>query len=292
MPKAFRGSVIAATVVLAFAWLSLAQLLPEKAAKPPKPSPGKTRAQAPPPEIKIEEPEVVLIKAGEFRMGSNSGAEDEKPVHKVIVSDFYIAKYVVDNAEYRRFMDATGHRAPAPKGEGWSFWSGRSFPGEIAQQPVVNVSWDDAVAYCRWLSQATGKLYRLPTEAEWEKAARGGLDQKKYPWGDDPPDAHKAWFGQKLFSRPVLKNKDHGVANAYGLYGVAGNVNQWVADLYNGRYYGRSSPRDPQGPFGGVDRAVRCGGLFDDATRIRCASRSFKPPTDRFVDVGFRVARQ
>jgi formylglycine-generating enzyme required for sulfatase activity len=290
MTVKFRIAVAAALVLLAYGRPALAQLLPEKTPKPPKPA-AKAKPPAPP-VIKIVEPEVAFIKADEFRMGSENGEEDEKPVHRVYVSDFYIAKFSVDNTEYKRFVDATGHRAPEAKEGGRQLWAGRSFPPEIARQPVVNVSWDDAVAYCRWLSQATGKIYRLPTEAEWEKAARGGLVQKKYPWGDDPPDLAKAWFGQTWVGVRTIKDKDYGVANGYGLLGISGNVSQWVSDLYNRHYYSRSSSRDPQGPFGGFDRVVRGGSALEDAKRLRCASRDFRPPTDRLIDVGFRVVRQ
>jgi formylglycine-generating enzyme required for sulfatase activity len=224
-------------------------------------------------------------------MGSASGAEDEKPVRRIFVSEFYIAKYPVSNADYRRFVLAAGHRPPSSKEKGRPLWNGEDFLAQIGRQPVVRVSWDDAVAYCRWLSRATGKQYRLPTEAEREKAARGGLEQKKYPWGDEEPDEASAWFGKQWSGLLTLKDVDYGVANGYGLYGLAGNVNEWVADLYNAHAYAHSSPRDPQGPFGGLDRVVRGGSAFDEARRLRCAARGFKTPTERTLEVGFRVAR-
>lgn len=291
-------------VLLTWGMMASAQMLPEKAAKPGKP-PANKPAQALPPQRDPApkqapigkrpaalEPEMVRIPEGEFRMGSANGRPDELPVRRVYISDFYVSKYAVTNAEYKRFIDATGHRAPASKLKGRPLWNGRTFPPQIARQPVVKVSWDDAVAYCRWLSRVTGKHYQLPTEAEWEKAARGGLDQTRYPWGDEPPDDRRAWFGKPWNGLFTLKDADYGSANGFGLYGMAGNVYQWVMDLYNARAYARSSERDPQGPFGGVDRVVRGGSVFDDASHMRCASRSFRPPSERADDVGFRIARK
>jgi formylglycine-generating enzyme required for sulfatase activity len=162
----------------------------------------------------------------------------------------------------------------------------------MARQPVVKVSWADATAYCQWLSRVTGKHFELPTEAEWEMAARGGLDQKKYPWGDEEPDEPKAWFGKEWNGYPTLKDVDYGLPNGYGLYGAAGNVYQWVADLYSAHFDAHATSRDPQGPFEGVRRVVRGGSVFDPAERVRCASRSYRFPSDRAIDVGFRVVRK
>lgn len=282
-----RHVFLAALVILAAAVLSRAQLLPEKSPRAlPKPKP------APPARPVIQEPEMVRVPEGEFRMGSESGAEDEKPVHRVYVSEYYISKFAVSNLDYKVFVNATGHRAPAGKDKDRPLWTGSTFPPEIARQPVVKVSWDDAAAYCQWLSDGAGKQYQLPTEAQWEKAARGGLDQKRFPWGDQDPDETKAWWGKQWSGLLSLKDVDYGFANGYGLVGMAGNVKQWTADLYNRYYYAHSSPRDPQGPFGGLDRVVRGGSAFDDAGHLRSAARDFKLPTDRYAEVGFRVVRK
>ncbi len=278
----FSGNALAAAIVLVCG-TATAQLLPEKT--PPKPKSKRALAERAP----IEKPELVCVSEGEFQMGSESGGDDERPVHRVFVSGFFISKYPVSNADYKRFVDATGHRAPASKELGRSLWAGRGFSASIARQPVVNVSWDDSVAYCAWLSNATGEIYRLPTEAEWEKAARGGLELKKYPWGDEDPDDARAWFGKTWKGLATLRDIDYGPANGYGLYEMAGNVKQWVADLYNAHSYAHSSPRDPQGPFSALDRVVRGGSAFDDADHLRCASRGFNPPTERSVEIGFRV---
>ncbi len=281
----FSGNIVVGAIALVCG-TATAQLLPEKTAPKPKPRRGVAERTS------IEKPEMVRVPEGEFQMGSQSGDDDERPVHRVFVSAFFIAKYPVSNADYKRFVDATGHRAPASRELGRRLWVGREFPPSIARQPVVNVSWDDAVAYCAWLSNATGEIHRLPTEAEWEKAARGGLELKNYPWGDEDPHDARAWFGKTWKGLATLQDIDYGPANGYGLYEVAGNVKQWVADLYNARYYAHSSPRDPQGAFSALDRVVRGSSAFDDAGHVRCASRSFKPPTERSVEIGFRLVRK
>ena len=126
------------------------------------------------------EPALVHIPEGWFLMGSDLGQDCERPIHRVWIDSFLLAATQVTNAEYDRFLRAT--EATPPK-----FWNDPNF--NHPQQPVAGPSWYEAVAYCEWLTAQTGKHYRLPTEAEWERAARGGLDQKNFPWGDDPPQS-------------------------------------------------------------------------------------------------------
>ena len=302
--RARRGSTLFASILALILGVSLQGQAPRKAPATPGKGPIAPRPI-------FQEPEMARIPAGEFLMGAdNTPFERERPVHRVYVSEFYIVKYVVSNAEYKRFTDASGHRPPINyRGERseYTLWKGGSFPPGIARQPVINVSWDDADAYCRWLSQATGKQYRLPTEAEWEKAARGGLEQKEYPWGVEAPDARRAWFG-KGFIRTwktvdTLRDVDYGIPNGYGLYGMAGNVWQWVADWYLEGYYRKSPAQDPQGP--GRDDAqvpgklplppekvLRGGSWANAAVHLRCAFREPMVPEQRDCIVGFRVARQ
>lgn len=193
--------------------------------------------------------EMVLIPAGEFQMGSVDGFDDEKPVHTVYVDAFYMDVYEVTNALYKKFVDATGHSAPECRDN-----STYNAP----EQPVVGVSWHDAIAYAEW----SGK--RLPTEAEWEKAARGGLKAKKYPWGD------KLTHGDANYSGTGGKDRWDGTspvgsfsANGYGLYDMAGNVYEWCADWYDSGYYSASPERNPTGPSSGTGRVLR-GGSWDD----------------------------
>jgi formylglycine-generating enzyme required for sulfatase activity len=235
---------------------------------------------------------MVLIPGGEFLMGQEKGQRSEKPVHRVYVSEFYIGKYPVTNAEYKQFIDASGYRAPAHwQGvrSDYTLWIGATFPAEIARQPVINVSWDDAVAYCKWLRLVTGKPYRLPSEAEWERAARGGLEQMTYPWGNEEPDSTKVWFARQWVGTQTLRDVDFGAPNGYGLFGMAGNVMQWVADWYDEKYYKKAPPRDPQGPGQGVERVLR-GGAWQ-ITAGRCAERRHSDPHMRSAVAGFRVAR-
>src|SRR5277367_1250217 len=126
------------------------------------------------------ERELALIPAGWFHMGSEAGQENERPVHQVWIDAFYLAACQVTNTEYARFLAATG--SPATP-----FWNDPNF--NHSEQPVVAVSWFEAVKYCEWLNEMSGRKYRLPTEAEWERAARGGVESKLYPWGDDPPES-------------------------------------------------------------------------------------------------------
>lgn len=161
------------------------------------------------------EVEFVAIPSGEFQMGSNDGYNDERPVHIVKVASFQMSKHLITNAQYRKFVEATGHRAP-------KYWNDDRF--NQPNQPVVGVSWHDAQAFCEW---AGGKL---PTEEEWEYAARGGLVGKKYPWGDEPPDETRANYGMNVGnSSPVGSYPPNG----YGLYDMAGNVWEWCQDEYD-----------------------------------------------------------
>jgi formylglycine-generating enzyme required for sulfatase activity len=190
---------------------------------------------------------MVLTPVGEFQMGDNfnEGGDDERPVHTVYLDAFYIDKYEMTNALYKKFMEATGHRTPAD-------WTNPSF--NQPNQPVVGVSWDDAEAYARW----AGK--RLPTEAEWEKAARGGLVGKRYPRGNDISHNDENYYGTSGADiwqglAPVGKFPPNG----YGLYDMSGNVYEWVADWYLANYYAISPQKNPKGPDTGSWRVLRGG---------------------------------
>jgi hypothetical protein len=175
--------------------------------------------------------EMVLVPAGEFWMGSDDGNDDEKPRHRVDLDAYYIDRYEITNGLYQRFMEATNR--PGPR-----YWSDSHLNG--ASQPVVGVNWYDAEAYCRWVGK------RLPTEAEWEKAARGD-DGRTYPWGEQ-------WDSSRANSKESQRNKAAPVGSypsgvsPYGAYDMAGNVWEWVADWYAKDYYERSPPAEPAGP--------------------------------------------
>ncbi len=223
--------------------------------------------------------EMVLIPAGEFQMGDsfNEGDSGERPVHTVYLDAFYIDVYEVTNAQYKKFVDATGQ------------WNDPRF--NQPNQPVVGVSWHDAAAYAQW----AGK--RLPTEAEWEKAARGGLVGKRYPWGDSI-DHSKANYGRSVDrTTPVGKYPPNG----YGTYDMAGNVWEWCMDEYDSGFYAKSPKNNPVagGVIQFVDndftnvktlRVLR-GGCWDYAPDfVRVANRFITRPSGASTCIGFRCA--
>ena len=231
--------------------------------------------------------EMVLIPAGEFIMGSREWYNDERGPHKVYLDAFYIDKYEVTNAQYKKFVRETGHRIPLNRTDPrYDLWSkDGDFPPEIARQPVINISWEDAAAYAKW----AGK--RLPTEAEWEKAARG-TDQRRYPWGNEPPDAERAHFNLVWKGKKTLLDVNSLPAGAspYGVMNMAGNVAEWVADWYDPHYYKSSPQKNPQGGMG-TYRVLRGGSYMSPDFYLRCSDRDFDMPGDRHSSIGFRCAR-
>ena len=218
------------------------------------------------------------IPAGRFRMGSDSGQDDERPVHTVHVDAFEMSIYPVTRVEYARFMAATGHTAPRD-------WHERAFAAD--DLPVVGVSWHDAVAYCMWRT-AEGSAERLPTEAEWERAARGGLEDAAFPWGESIPGwIPNAGRGPLLAPWPVTL----GEATPFGLYGIAANIHEWCADWHDRNYYAVSPEVNPQGPRSGVRRTSRGGSWRHAVTISRSAARSKIDPSFRYTDYGFRTMR-
>jgi sulfatase modifying factor 1 len=224
------------------------------------------------------EPQLVLIPAGWFRMGSDAGQENERPVHRVWIDAFYLAACQVTNAAYACFLEATGTHAPP-------LWDDLNF--NHPEQPVVSVSWFEGVKYCEWLGGITGRNYRLPTEAEWERAARGGVENQLFPWGDDPPESLPN-YGQrwKTAPEPVARS----TPNSFGLYDICQNVHEWCSDWYQPDYYAASPERNPRGPETGERRASRGGSWRHHIKVTRCAARSSIPPQFQYADYGFRVA--
>ncbi len=208
-------------------------------------------------------------------MGDDSGRPDERPAHQVWLSAFRMAIVPVTNREYAAFLEATRQEPPR-------FWHDARF--NAPDQPVVGVNWFDAVAYGAWLSSVTGRRLRLPTEAEREKAARGGLEQAAYPWGDDPGE-DGGRFPQDA-PRPVGLS----VPNGYGLRDMAYNIHEWCSDWYDPTYYARSPERDPLGPPAGTRRVSRGGAWRHQIKVSRCSARSSLDPTFRYNDYGFRLA--
>lgn len=233
---------------------------------------------------------MLLVPAGSFPMGvppgDRDGGRDEYPRHEVHVDAFYIDKYEITNGRYLEFVRATGHRTPHhPKDPSRDLWKGGMMPESVADRPVVNVDWFDAGAYCKW----AGK--RLPTEAEWEKAARGA-DDRRFPWGNvEPTDKHlnynQRWIGEKTLM-PV-GSYDAG-KSPYGAYDMAGNVFEWVDDWYDPRYYEKSPAKNPTGPQSGTAKVVRSSGWQVETPTVRIFTRVPSDPLDRNESTGFRCA--
>ena len=220
----------------------------------------------------------VSIPAGWIVMGSTAGQADERPLHRVWVDAFEIAACAVTREAYNVFLISSGH--PHPRDWGTPALS-------RPDQPVVGVSWNDAVAYCHWLS-TKGRLACLPTEAQWERAARGQRQGYHYPWGDTIPEwVPNGGRGPLDGPWPVML----GEPNDFGLFGIAANIHEWCADWHAADFYKRSPALNPTGPVSGVRRASR-GGAWRHATTVsRVAARSKLDPTYRYTDYGFRLAR-
>jgi formylglycine-generating enzyme len=277
---------------------------------------------------------VVSLDGGEFRMGSADRwaypGDGEGPVRHVALDPFEIAPHAVTNAEFAEFADATGHVSEAER-FGWSFVFGGLLPDDFPptrgvasapwwrqveeaywrrpegphsdldgrmDHPVVHASWNDAQAYCEWAGA------RLPTEAEWEYAARGGLDQKVFPWGDDlePGGEHRMNVWQGAF--PTENSRDDGFygtcpvdafpANGHGLHNTTGNVWEWCADWYSADFHTRDTRTNPQGPPRGTHRSARGGSYLchhSYCRRYRVAARTAMEPVSTAGNTGFRCVR-
>jgi sulfatase modifying factor 1 len=256
----------------------------------------------------------VLVPAGPFRMGDNIGEGDgrERPVHVVDLDAFYIAAFEVTNGAWKKFRDDPAYDDPSlwpgglvvPKDQ-VPYWTqpnnhGGGTPGSD-DYPVLGVNWDSAVAYCNWLSAKTGKKYRLPTEAEWEKAARG-IDGRRYPWGDTIDRSYANFVGAQSYDTgfPVgyydgtLRGgqQTHSNASPYGAYDMAGNVMEWCQDWYSREYYAVSPRKNPKGPDTGAYRVVRGGTFFVEPFDLRSSARSAAWPSfQAHRMIGFRAAR-
>ena len=223
-------------------------------------------------------PAFAAIPAGWFTMGTDRGQEDEGPPHRVFVDSFELAAFPVTRREYERFVAATEHELPRD-------WSHPAFAQP--DLPVVGVSWLDARDYGAWRSAEDGRLVRLPTEAEWEYAARGGQDAP-FPWGHAmPPWVPNGGRGPLDAPWPVTL----GEPTAFGLFGISANVHEWCADWYDAEYYRASPERNPTGPPTGARRASRGGSWRHAFTMCRVTLRSRLDPSYRYTDYGFRLAR-
>ncbi|MFZ4428694.1 MAG: SUMF1/EgtB/PvdO family nonheme iron enzyme, partial [Saprospiraceae bacterium] len=246
--------------------------------------------------------DMVQVIGGIFQMGSNDGESDEQPVHAVTVSNFFISKYEVTVKQFKEFADASGYKTDAEKDGGSYLWNGKEWekksginwrhdasgilrPASDYNHPVIHVSWNDAVEYCKWLSNKTGKTYRLPTEAEWEYAARGGSSSRGFNYAGSNSLAEVAWYSENSGNKthPVGQKK----ANELGLYDMSGNVWEWCADWKGS--YSSGAQTNPKGPSSGTSRVLRGGSWGDNAGHCRSADRDACDPGIRYSYIGFRL---
>ena len=259
---------------------------------------------------------MIFIKGGTFQMGdlAGEGREDEK-LHTVTLSDFYMSQHEITVTDFRRFIEETDYFTDAERKDsalvyyfvndttrGWRETPGISWknPGydQTNDHPVVTLSWPDTQAFIRWLSEKTGRAYRLPTEAEWEYAARNGGEAVKYPWGNHEPTGNESNFADVNTPYPwAADSLDDGYfkaapvgsypANRLGLYDMSGNVWEWCGDWYG--KYSEEQSTDPQGPSLGEYRVMRGGSWNSRSYVIRASSRNYDSPEQRYENLGFRV---
>ena len=221
---------------------------------------------------------MLLVPAGEFSMGSEDADDDERPIHRVHLDAFYIDKIEVTNARFARFAAAVMSEPP------WGF-ANQDTPVKKGDQPVRWVNWIEATAYCAWVGK------RLPTEAEWEKAARG-TDSRVFPWGNDPPTPARAVFGLMDGAEPSPSDGTRADGKSpYGAMDMSGNLYEWVADWYQEDYYARTAAKNPRGPLQGSAKSQRGGSFTNAVYRLRASFRTKGEPTEHHPRVGFRCAQ-
>jgi serine/threonine-protein kinase len=231
--------------------------------------------------------EWITIPAGTFLMGSDKSKDcmaydDEMPQHSVHLPEYHIARYPITNAQYLAFVRAAGHPAP-------EYWANGEPPPSQADHPVVNVIWHDAHAYCAWASRVSGCSIRLPSEAEWEKAARRA-DGRTWPWGDDLPDASRCNFNRNVGGTTPVGSYPRG-ASLYEVLDMAGNVWEWTSSRWAEYPYAASDGREAMdGKDDDSGRVLRGGSYYNQAEFVRCAFRDWYVPNSWDVGIGFRVA--
>lgn len=242
-----------------------------------------------PPKGKDRAP-MVEIPTGSFPMGvppgDRDGGRDEYPRHEVVLDTFLIDQFEVTNGRYLEFIKSTGHRVPQnPTNPTRNLWQGGTITESLAERPVINVDWFDADAYCKW----AGK--RLPTEAEWEKAAKG-ISDRRFPWGNVEPTAKHLNYNQKWIGEKTLMPVGSYEAgkSPYGVYDIVGNVWEWVNDWYDARYYEKSPSKNPPGPQEGTKKVIRGAGWQNETPTVRIFTRVDSDPTMRNESTGFRCA--
>jgi len=244
-------------------------------------------------EAQLPTDNMVLVEGGTFQMGSNDKRSDVQPVHTVTVNSFYIGKYEVTVKEYLDFVFETRSNQPVWYDERSDIKTSVSTnyaqfgSGSAETYPILGISWNNAVAYCEWLSKKTSKHFRLPTEAEWEYAARGGRFSNSYEFSgsNDPDEVAWYWNNAENTAHPVGEKKP----NELGIFDMSGNVWEWCNDWYNAKYYSLSPQNNPQGDSTGTSKVIRGGSWFSVGDAINTTSRDSYNPSNRFINYGFRV---
>ena len=250
--------------------------------------------------------EFIFVKGGCYEMGDTfgDGEKNEKPVHNVCVNDFYLGQYEATVGQFKQFVSETGYETEAEKGDGCSVWDGSQFgkdgskswrspgfsrDGADDNQPVVCVTWSDTQAFAEWLSRKGGKSYRLPTEAEWEYAARSGGKKEKFAGM-----SNESGLGDYAWYNANSGNKTHSVGgkrpNGLGLYDMTGNVFEWCQDWYGEKYYAERPRNNPRGPSSGKYRVLRGGCWLTIPEYARATFRFRGLPANRDSDFGFRLS--
>ena len=279
-PASVSTELVTATITLASQSTAAAQTL-----TPTRLTPATSTSSGPLPVEFTDDKGVsmVFIPRGEFVMGSNLGASSEKPAHAVFLKDYYIDKLEVTNRLYKACVDAAA--CPPPYDSSSATRDNYFGNPDFDEYPVLFVDWEGAKRYCEWRGA------RLPTEAEWEKAARGKTDERIYPWGGD---AHVTFanYDRSMEDTTRVGSYENG-KSPYGAYDMAGNVWEWVNDWYSETYYSVQLPgiENPAGPQTGTDKVLRGGSWLSDAIDIRSYRRFSYSPSDVNNDFGFRCAR-
>ncbi|KAF0247576.1 MAG: hypothetical protein FD167_3024 [bacterium] len=243
-----------------------------------------------------EYPEMSTLPTGTFMMGSKEGQENENPTHEVTLSSFEISKHEVTNHQFRTFVKATKYKTTPEEDGSAQTWNSYAIFGR-ARYPVVYITYTDAIAYCKWLSLTTKETYRLPTEAEWEYAARGGTKDQPYPWGTEiqVSNANYAYDdSRKAYGEPILdylKPVGSYSPNGFGLYDVIGNVAEWCLDGFKTDFYKESPKENPICPDQGSARVVRGGGWMNTTSFFSVSFRKNQPGAYKSSSLGFRVVR-
>jgi formylglycine-generating enzyme required for sulfatase activity len=250
------------------------------------PAAAETRPDQPDPTARAPEG-MVLIPEGEFTMGRTFATpddetgmrplilRDDRPPHQIRLDAFWMDATEVTHAAYAEFIASEGRRPPY-------HWLDGKMPSALAEHPAYNVDWHDARAFCEW------KGKRLPSEAEWERAARGKLEGARYPWGDQKPGRDRVRFSTPEGPGPVAQHP----ANDFGLYDMAGGVAEWCQDWFNRTYYSNSPADNPKGPAEGMYRIVRGGAWSDGPNRLTVFFRNWIRPNQRTPNLGFRCVQE